>query len=133
MRCLQILNNIMEYNIKITVKVTPMEAQTIPIKNQYAFSYKIIISNQGKIGSQLISRHWFIQDETGHIEEVIGKGVVGEQPYLLPSESFKYTSWVIIKTPTGTMKGRYNMISDTGEHFSVELAEFVLSKPYTLQ
>jgi ApaG protein len=123
----------MENNIKITVKVTPIETQTIPFKSQYAFAYTITISNQGKVGSRLISRHWFIQDETGQIEEVIGEGVVGEQPHLLPNESFEYTSGAMIKTPTGTMKGKYNMISDTGEHFSVEIAEFVLSKPYTLQ
>ena len=123
----------MENNIKITVKVTPIETQTTPFKSQYAFAYTITISNQGKVGSRLINRHWFIQDETGYIEEVIGEGVVGEQPHLLPNESFQYTSGAIIKTPTGTMKGKYNMISDTGEHFNVEIAEFVLSKPYTLQ
>ncbi|CAC9639847.1 Co2+/Mg2+ efflux protein ApaG [bacterium endosymbiont of Bathymodiolus sp. 5 South] len=120
-------------NIKITVKVTPIEAQTLPFKSQYAFAYTITISNQGQIGSRLISRHWLIQDETGYTEEVIGEGVVGEQPHLLPNEAFEYTSGAMIKTPTGTMKGKYHMISDTGENFSVEIAEFVLSKPYTLQ
>lgn len=120
-------------NIKVSIKVTPMENQTIPFKNQYAFAYTITISNQGKLGSQLISRHWLIQDETGHVEEVIGEGVVGKQPYLPPNASFEYTSGAIIKTPTGTMKGKYSMISDTGEHFDVEIKEFVLSKPYTLQ
>ncbi|CAC9535827.1 ApaG protein [uncultured Gammaproteobacteria bacterium] len=123
----------MKNNIKITVKVAPIEAQTIPFNSQYAFAYTITISNQGEIGSRLISRHWFIQDETGYTEEVIGEGVVGKQPHLLPNESFEYTSGAMIKTPTGTMKGKYHMISDTGEHFSVEIAEFVLSKPYTLQ
>lgn len=120
-------------DIKVSVNVTMIEGQTIPFKNQYAFAYTITISNQGEFGSQLISRHWFIQDETGYIEEVIGEGVVGKQPYLSPNESFEYTSGAIIKTPTGTMKGTYNMISDIGEHFDVEIKEFILSKPYTLQ
>ncbi len=120
-------------NIKVTVKVAPIEAQTIPFENQYAFAYTITISNQGEVGAQLISRHWLIRDETGHTEEVIGEGVIGKQPYLLPNESFEYTSGAMIKTPTGTMKGKYNMVSDTGEHFSAEIAEFVLSEPYTLQ
>lgn len=120
-------------DIKVSVKVMTIEGQTIPFKNQYAFAYTITISNQGECGSQLISRHWLIQDETGYIEEVIGEGIVGKQPYLSPNESFEYTSRAIIKTPTGTMKGKYNMISDTGEHFYVEIKEFVLSKPYTLQ
>jgi ApaG protein len=43
-----------------------------------------------------------IQDETGYTEEVIGEGVVGEQPHLLPNEAFEYTSGAMIKTPTGT-------------------------------
>jgi ApaG protein len=47
-------------------------------------------------------------------EEVIGEGVVGEQPHLLPNEAFEYTSGAMIRTPTGTMKGSYHMISDAG-------------------
>lgn len=123
----------MKNNIKITVKVAPLEQQTIPFKSQYAFSYTITISNQGEVGAQLLSRHWIIQDETNHIEEVAGEGVIGMQPHLLPGEAFEYTSGSVIKTPTGTMKGEYSMVSDTGEHFNIEIPEFVLSEPYTLQ
>ncbi|MDC9714615.1 MAG: Co2+/Mg2+ efflux protein ApaG [Gammaproteobacteria bacterium] len=123
----------MKNNIKITVKVVPLEQQTIPFKSQYAFSYTITISNQGEVGAQLLSRHWIIQDETNHIEEVAGEGVIGMQPHLLPGEAFEYTSGSVIKTPTGTMKGEYSMVSDTGEHFNIEIPEFVLSEPYTLQ
>ncbi|CAC9454217.1 ApaG protein [Bathymodiolus heckerae thiotrophic gill symbiont] len=123
----------MKNNIKITVKAAPLAQQTIPFKSQYAFSYTITISNQGEVGAQLLSRHWIIQDETGYIEEVVGEGVIGIQPHLLPGEAFEYTSGSVIKTPTGTMKGEYGMVSDTGERFNAEILEFVLSEPYTLQ
>jgi ApaG protein len=124
---------IMKNNIKITVQVSPLPQFTNPFESKYVFSYTITIVNNGEIGMQLLNRHWIIQDEMGYIEEVTGKGVVGEQPHLLPGESFEYTSGSVIKTQTGTMKGNYSMINDDGEHFDVDIPEFVLSEPYTLQ
>lgn len=122
----------MKNNIKIKIAVNYLEDQSnIPL-GQYAYAYTISIKNQGQIGAQLLSRHWIITDESGSIEEVIGEGVVGQQPHLLPGEYFQYTSGAIIKTPTGSMKGAYMMVSDEGEDFTAEIAEFVLSKPYTL-
>ncbi|WP_198934548.1 Co2+/Mg2+ efflux protein ApaG [Bathymodiolus thermophilus thioautotrophic gill symbiont] len=123
----------MKNNIRITVQVVPLPQHTNPSESKYVFAYTITINNEGEIGMQLLSRHWVIQDETGYIEEVTGRGVVGEQPHLLPGESFEYTSGSVIKTQTGTMKGEYNMINDAGEHFDVDIPEFVLSEPYTLQ
>jgi ApaG protein len=123
----------MKNNIEIIVKVAPLPQHTVPFESKYAFAYTITIINKGEIGARLLDRHWIIQDETGHVEEVEGAGVVGEQPHLLPSEAFQYTSGSVIQTPTGTMKGEYKMINDEGEHFNALIAEFVLSEPYTLQ
>ncbi|KAA0445792.1 MAG: Co2+/Mg2+ efflux protein ApaG [Candidatus Thioglobus sp.] len=124
---------IMKNNIKISVQVAKLPQHTSPFESKYAFAYTITITNQGKIGAQLINRHWIIQDETGNIDEVSGAGVIGKQPHLLPGESFEYTSGSVIKTSTGTMKGEYAMINDDGERFNATIAEFVLSEPYTLQ
>ena len=66
------------------------------------------------------------------MEEVVGEGVVGHQPYLSPGESFEYTSGAIINTETGSMKGTYGMINDQGQRFEAMIPEFSLSKPYTL-
>lgn len=123
----------MKNKLKITVQVLPLPQHTFPFESKYAFAYTITISNQGEIGAQLLNRHWIIQDEMGHIDEVIGPGVIGEQPHLLPGEFFEYTSGSVIKTPTGTMKGEYDMINDDGEYFDALIPEFVLSEPYTLQ
>lgn len=123
----------MKNDIKITVQVAYLTDNSLPFESKYTFSYTITINNQGEIGARLLNRHWIIKDETGYIEEVVGVGVVGEQPHLVPGESFEYTSGSTIKTTTGTMKGQYEMINDLGEHFDVEIPEFVLSKPYTLQ
>jgi ApaG protein len=81
---------------------------------------------------QLVTRHWLITDDTGHTEEVRGPGVAGKQPTLKPGESFEYTSGCPLPTPSGTMTGTYQMVSDSGETFDVAIAPFTLSGPYTV-
>lgn len=122
----------MKNKIQVDTQVTFIEAQSDPKNSQYAFAYTITITNQGEVGAQLRGRHWCITDETGHIEEVIGEGVIGQQPHLTPGESFQYSSGAMIKTPTGSMKGSYTMLNDHGEIFEAKINEFILSEPYTL-
>ncbi len=122
----------MQNNIKVNVQVNYAKHQSDATRKQHAFTYNITIENQGSIGAQLLTRRWIIQDELGNIEEVVGEGVIGKQPYIIPGGSFEYSSGAVIKTPTGTMKGSYNMINDEGERFEVPIDEFVLSEPYTL-
>jgi ApaG protein len=57
---------------------------------------------------------------------------VGEQPYLLPQESFEYTSGTAIATPVGTMRGSYQMVAEDGTKFDVSIPEFTLSMPRVL-
>ena len=59
-------------------------------------------------------------------------GVVGEQPVLAPGESFQYTSGCPLKTSTGVMRGTYQMVTEDGDHFDVEIAPFALHEPYTV-
>ena len=122
----------MKNNIKIEVQVTYLADQSNIAQNQYAFAYNITITNNGEVGAQLRTRHWHIQDESGDVEDVIGEGVVGQQPHLMPGESYQYSSGSVIKTATGTMKGAYGMVNDEGERFEAEIPEFILSEPYTL-
>jgi ApaG protein len=82
---------------------------------------------------QLLNRHWIITDASGHVEEVRGPGVVGEQPVLGPGESFQYTSGSRLKTSAGVMRGTYQMVlTESGDHFDVEIAPFALHEPYTV-
>ena len=82
--------------------------------------------------AQLISRHWVITDATGHVEEVRGPGVVGEQPVLAPGQSFEYTSGCPLSTPFGSMHGTYQMVAANDERFDAEIAPFTLSEPHAL-
>lgn len=119
---------------KINVEVTPayIEEQSSPEQDHYVFSYTVTITNNGSMPARLLTRHWVITDATGDIQEVKGDGVVGEQPYLKPGEGFQYTSGTMMKTPSGSMAGSYQMISDDGFHFDADIPEFFLLAPNTL-
>ncbi len=104
-----------------------LSEQSTPDDNLYAFAYTATISNTGTVAAQLIARHWIIEDATGHTEEVKGLGVVGNQPFLRPGESFQYTSGTQLRTPTGSMRGSFFCVADDGERFECPVAPFVLS------
>ncbi|MGH8757288.1 MAG: Co2+/Mg2+ efflux protein ApaG, partial [Burkholderiales bacterium] len=89
-------------------------------------------TNTGSVGAQLISRHWVITDAENHIQEVRGLGVVGEQPFLKPDDSFEYTSGTAIATQVGTMSGSYQMVAEDGVSFDAPIPEFTLSIPRVL-
>ena len=120
------------YDIEIGVDTTYVADQSQPEQERYVFAYHITITNCGTQAAQLISRHWVITDATGHIEEVKGEGVIGEQPKLEPGESFKYTSAAMIATPVGTMHGSYQMLAADGNHFDAPITAFRLSMPNIL-
>ncbi len=104
-----------------------------PPQHEWVFEYTVRITNQGTETVQLVSRHWIITDALEHTEEVRGPGVVGEQPVLAPGESFKYSSWCPLKTPTGTMHGTYQMVRAGGNQFDIEIAPFGLrARQYTV-
>ena len=89
----------------------------------------MIIENQGRETVQLLSRHWMIMNARGELTEVKGMGVVGEQPVLKPRKSYEYTSGAPRNTPSGMMGGTYQMESESGEQFNVEIPTFSLDSP----
>lgn len=93
---------------------------------KHFFSYTITINNSGDQAAKLINRHWLITDGNNQVQEVRGKGVVGEQPLLNPGEYFQYTSGTMLDTPVGTMEGEYEMESDSGDRFLATIPVFSL-------
>ncbi len=122
----------MSQQINVDVDTLYIESESSPVNSQYVFAYTITITNTGTEAAKLLTRHWVITDANGHIEEVRGDGVVGEQPHLKPGEGFQYTSGAVLKTPVGTMSGSYQMVTDSGNNFDAEIPEFILSSPRTL-
>src|SRR6266446_10794907 len=92
-------------NIRVHVAAIYDPGRSSPQKNQWFFLYTVQITNEGTDTVQLLSRHWTITDAMGKVEEVRGPGVVGNQPILGPSQSFKYTSGCPLTTPFGSMHG----------------------------
>jgi ApaG protein len=87
------------------------------------------ITNNGKQSVQLIARRWLIVDDNDEVQEVAGEGVIGQKPHIAPGQSFHYTSGAMLQTPFGTMRGDYEMITQSGEHFLADIPPFLLSLP----
>jgi len=115
--------------IEVTVEPNFMPGRSSVENRQYFWSYTIVITNTGAETVQLQTRHWIITDATGHQETVRGEGVVGEQPVLAPGERFEYTSGVPLRTASGFMTGRYQMVSESGERFEIDVPTFSLDSP----
>jgi ApaG protein len=120
------------HEITVTTRTTFVPGQSDPASGRYVFAYTITITNTGTVPARLISRHWIITDTNSQVQEVRGMGVVGEQPYLRPKESFEYTSAAAIATPVGTMRGSYQMVAEDGAQFDAQIPEFTLSMPRVL-
>ena len=115
--------------IEVTVQPAFMPDRSSVDRGQYFWSYTIVITNKSEETVQLRTRHWIITDATGRKEEVRGEGVVGEQPVLAPGERFEYTSGVPLATASGFMTGRYQMVSESGERFEIDVPTFSLDSP----
>ena len=120
------------YDVKVNVKTTYISEQSDPDADRYVFAYTITIHNEGTVAAKLLTRHWIINDANGNVQEVHGEGVVGEQPYLRPGESFQYTSGTVIETPVGSMHGSYQMLAEDGTPFDAQIPAFTLSLPHKL-
>jgi ApaG protein len=122
----------MTNHINVSVKTTYVAAQSQPGAQRFVYAYTITINNNGDLPAQLLSRHWIIQDEQDRTQEVIGEGVVGEQPYLVPGQSYTYTSGVVLETETGIMQGTYQMRADDGTLFDAVIPAFALVPPHAV-
>jgi len=118
----------------VYVRVEPQydPERSDPTQDHWFFLYTVTITNQGEETVQLLRRHWIVTDGEGHVEEVRGPGVVGDQPVLRPGESYTYTSGCPLTTAFGFMHGTYQMVTANGDEFDAEIAQFELSEPYSV-
>lgn len=117
--------------ITVRVSVSYLPEQSEPRHGRWFWSYHIRIENDGDATVQLLTRHWIITDGRGEVAEVMGDGVVGDQPMIDPGESYDYVSGCPLQTPTGSMEGSYGMADADGEPFDVAIPVFPLHAPAT--
>jgi len=126
------LSDALTNGVRVEVMARHSKEHSKPLEGEWVFEYTIRITNTQDEPVQLISRHWIIADAFGKVKEVKGPGVVGQQPLLKRSESFQYSSWSRLETPTGMMHGTYQMIGEERGEFDVEIAPFALRAKYTV-
>ena len=119
-------------SIVVTVATAFMPNESDSAAGRFVFGYTITIANASPRAAKLLNRHWIITDGDGGEREVRGPGVVGEQPYLLPGEQFRYTSGAILTTQIGSMHGSYEFVDDDGVAFTVPIPVFTLAVPNVL-
>ncbi|MEM7618940.1 MAG: Co2+/Mg2+ efflux protein ApaG [Pseudomonadota bacterium] len=117
-------------NIKVCVTPQFIEEQSIPDESYFFWAYTVEIYNLGALQVQVRSRFWSITDLTGYTEEIEGPGIVGQEPWIQPSESFVYTSGAPLYTPSGMMVGHYMVQSSKGDFLKVDIPPFSLDSPY---
>jgi ApaG protein len=115
--------------IEVTVEPNFLPERSSAEQCKYFWSYTIVITNSSDETVQLRERYWIITDASGRQQHIRGEGVVGEQPVLAPGERFEYTSGVPLSTASGFMAGRYQMVSESGERFEIEVPAFSLDSP----
>ena len=120
-------------DIEVVVEPFYLEEQSDPEDDRYVWGYRIVISNNSDKSVRLVNRYWNITDQNGIVDEVTGAGVVGEQPRLAPGDTYEYSSGCPLDTPSGLMFGHYQMETDEGELFNVEIPAFSLDSPGLLR
>ncbi|MDP2246378.1 Co2+/Mg2+ efflux protein ApaG [Pseudomonas sp.] len=119
-----------QVDVKIVTRYLPEQSQ--PEQNRFAFAYNVTIVNLGELPAKLLSRHWLITDGDGHVQEVRGAGVVGQQPLIAAGDSHIYSSGTVMATRVGTMQGSYQMLAEDGKQFDALIAPFRLAVPGSL-
>ncbi len=115
----------------IVVRVRPsyLAGQSDPEGGRWVWAYQVEIVNLTGVSVRLMARRWLITDARGHVEEVRGPGVIGEQPTILPGESYAYASGCPLGTASGSMVGGYSMTDATGRTFEAAIPAFSLDVP----
>ncbi|WP_277811080.1 Co2+/Mg2+ efflux protein ApaG [Chromohalobacter canadensis] len=117
-------------DIQVEVEPAYQASESVPAEQRYVFSYTITVHNRSMRSIQLLARHWQITQSSGQVQEVRGKGVIGQQPLIGPGQRFRYTSRAVLDGPVGVMEGSYTCLDTTEQRaFEVPIAAFRLAGP----
>lgn len=120
----------LDAGVRVNVEPDFQEAESAPGEQRFVFSYTVSVHNESRRSVQLLARHWKITQGSGKVQEVRGKGVVGQQPMIAPGQVFRYTSRAILEGPVGVMEGAYTCVDTATQRlFEVPIAPFRLASP----
>ena len=116
----------------VTVRVSPrfLDDESQPAEYKFLWAYTVEIENNNAFPVQLLTRYWKITDRNGRIQEVSGRGVVGQEPVIEAGEAFHYTSGAPLSAPSGVMQGVYGLSNMNGEDMDIHIPAFSLDSPY---
>lgn len=116
--------------VRVDVEPKYRAEESAPGEQRFVFSYTVTVRNRSPESVQLLARYWKITQGSGKVQEVRGKGVVGQQPMIGPGQSFRYTSRAILDGPVGVMEGAYTCVETASQRpFDVAIAPFRLAGP----
>ena len=115
----------------VTVRVQPRYAgdQSDPENGHWVWHYHIRVETNSGFALRLIDRAWVIVDGYGERRDVMGEGVVGEQPLIAAGTSYDYVSGCQLASPIGSMHGVFGMEDPGGRRIEVEIPAFDLLSP----
>lgn len=112
--------------VRISVRPAYLDGKSDAVARRFAFAYFVRVENHGLDEVQLLRRHWTITDADGHVQDVEGAGVIGQQPTIAPGEAHEYHSFCVLPTFEGTMEGSYLMQREGGARFRAQIPRFHL-------
>jgi len=113
--------------IRITVRPLFLPDQSDAGHRRFVFAYFVRLENVGKVPAQLLTRRWLIHDDAGEENEVIGDGVIGQQPSIPAGGVHEYNSFCVLKGASGWMEGHYHFVRPDGSGFDAIIPRFYLS------
>jgi ApaG protein len=117
------------HGFRVTVRPSYLANESDEHIGRYVFSYHVRIENCSRVGAQLLSRTWIINDSIGEEYHVSGDGVVGQQPLLLPGDIHEYRSFCVLKSGHGCMTGVYSLVDLDAHAFDIHIPTFQLDIP----
>lgn len=111
-------------NIEVEVAPVYLSEESAPAKGQFFYMYAVRITNHRDESVQLLSRKWVIRNGQGEVKEIEGDGVIGEQPWIKPGDTYTYRSFCPLTTPTGNMRGTYFFENESGEEIEARVPLF---------
>ena len=115
--------------IEVTVEPNFMPERSSAENRQYFWSYTIVITNTGDETVQLRTRHWIITDASGRRRKSAAKAWSASSRCSRRASASNIPRGVPLPTASGFMTGRYQMVSESGERFEIDVPTFSLDSP----